>query len=772
MSHPSSSVCPACGTPSDTESSGACPRCLMLAAMEPTAHSAEAMHHPPPSIAAVQAAFPQLEILALIGQGGMGCVFKARQPKLNRFVALKLLPASLAERDAAFAGRFEREGQLLARLHHPNIVAVHDSGTSDEFFYLIMEHVDGVNLRQAMRARRFTPMQALAIVPHICDALQFAHDEGVLHRDIKPENILLDAKGRVKLADFGIAKLLGAADSPSTNAAPGDSGLTQSGTALGTPSYMSPEQRDTPADVDHRADIFSLGVVFYELLTGELPTGKFAPPSAKSDADPRVDAIVQQALEKERDLRQHSASEMKTQVETANATARDPALSHKSPKPSVWPTAILHAVLFALITTLFFITIPKFVGIFHDMGAPLPVASSLILKLGQLGSVLALPLVAGANVGFCFLARALGGRRGLRIWSGAVILGLVTIVATIGATLFFPMQRIVTKLNSHSGAAPSASAKESAPGSMESWSYTLRHWSAERFAQWSKVATSERRQWSEGISFEQAGGVVTVTGPRERARRIATMLRAQDQPEVKSPLDLPLLNMPPGFFLQMTLPVLMQQDDFAKSLLTDRLLDSLNRESVTAPQLSRALSAHVLELERAVIVNNGATFESIVHSPGASVFYDVTIPCADQPGNPLTLRIERTTQQMGTQSRVAGLAPWLIAEAKLQSSAPLAEGAAHLEKEEPAKRSEALPDEEPLHGELEVAFKEYKRLLTALREAAFELDLAGVSVDSETEAQDRRAVIKTRCDQLAEQTATLREKILALGKRAAEGRAR
>ena len=169
----------------------------------------EAARQPPPSIETVQAAFPQLEVLEFIGQGGMGWVFKARQPKLNRFVALKLLPSSLAERDVSFAGRFEREGQLLARLHHPNIVAVHDSGAAGGFFYLLMEFVEGVNLRQAMRSSRFTPTQALAIVPHICDALQFAHDEGVLHRDIKPENILLDAKGRVKLADFGIAKLIG-----------------------------------------------------------------------------------------------------------------------------------------------------------------------------------------------------------------------------------------------------------------------------------------------------------------------------------------------------------------------------------------------------------------------------------------------------------------------------------------------------------------------------------------------------------------------------------
>ncbi len=284
--------------------------------MEPTEPSSWAA--PVPGLKKVREAFPQLEIVELVGQGGMGWVFKARQPKLDRLVALKLLPASLAERDAAFAGRFEREGQLLARLHHPNIVAVHDSGRAGDFFYLLMEYVDGVNLREAMRSCRFTAAQALAIVPHICDALQFAHDEGVLHRDIKPENILLDGKGRVKLADFGIAKLLGdrAEEMPGW---PLEGNLTQGGAVLGTPNYMAPEQRLTPADVDHRADIYSLGVVFYELLTGELPTGSIPVPSAKSAADPRVDAIVQQALEQERTRRQHSAGEMKNQVTQLDA---------------------------------------------------------------------------------------------------------------------------------------------------------------------------------------------------------------------------------------------------------------------------------------------------------------------------------------------------------------------------------------------------------------------------------------------------------------------
>jgi serine/threonine protein kinase len=255
-----SKSCPQCGAAvPDDAPGGFCPKCLMIQAAASTGGdglSAEAKS--PPSLEAVRAAFPQLEILQVIGQGGMGAVFKARQPKLNRFVALKILPERLAA-DPAFAERFAREGQMLARLNHPDIVAIHDFGECGGFFYLVMEYVDGVNLRQALRAGGFTPQQALGIVPKICEALQYAHEEGVLHRDIKPENILLDTKGRVKIADFGIAKFAreNASGQP----------LTGAGATLGTPHYMAPEQIERPSDVDHRADIYSLGVVFYELLT-------------------------------------------------------------------------------------------------------------------------------------------------------------------------------------------------------------------------------------------------------------------------------------------------------------------------------------------------------------------------------------------------------------------------------------------------------------------------------------------------------------------------
>jgi serine/threonine protein kinase len=332
--------CPKCGAAvPDSAAEGLCTRCLLAAAAAPTEAGQPSGTRPTvPPLERIAAAFPQLEILELIGAGGMGAVFKARQPKLDRYVALKVLPEALA-RDPAFAERFQREGRVLARLNHPNIVTVHDFGQSGDFFYLMMEYVDGVNLRQAMRAGRFTPAQALALVPRICEALQFAHDEGVLHRDIKPENILLDARGRVKIADFGIAKLLG-----ETRA---DVSLTATGAAIGTPQYMAPEQIERPADVDHRADIYSLGVVFYELLTGELPLGRFAPPSAKTDLDARIDEIVLRALTKERELRQQSAREVKTEIEGVTARGDVPSSSPPSLTESTHVAPLWQLSLFA-----------------------------------------------------------------------------------------------------------------------------------------------------------------------------------------------------------------------------------------------------------------------------------------------------------------------------------------------------------------------------------------------------------------------------------------
>jgi predicted Ser/Thr protein kinase len=316
--------CPECGTELPANApEGLCPRCLMESARQETkqtgnADSEVASDVPtsntppgkfvPPKPDELAGQFPHLEIIELLGQGGMGAVYRARQKHLDRLVALKILPPEVKQ-EAAFAERFTREARSLARLNHPHIVTVYDFGhTEDGLYFFIMEFVEGTDLRQVIRTAELSPREALSIVPQICEALQFAHDEGIVHRDIKPENILLDKKGRVKIADFGLAKIV---DSPATVYK-----LTQAGQRMGTPHYMAPEQIEHPDQVDHRADIFSLGVVFYEMLTNELPIGRFPPPSKKVQVDVRLDDVVLRTLEKEPDRRYQYASEVRADVET------------------------------------------------------------------------------------------------------------------------------------------------------------------------------------------------------------------------------------------------------------------------------------------------------------------------------------------------------------------------------------------------------------------------------------------------------------------------
>ena len=399
--------CPKCKSAIFADAPGGlCPHCLLqFVAISTGGADFPLEDRSPPDLEIIRAAFPQLEILELIGQGGMGAVYKARQPKLDRIVALKILPMRLA-RESSFAERFEREGRLLARLNHPNIVGVYDFGQTNGLYYLIMEYVDGVNLRQALGSARFTPQQALNVIPKICEALQFAHDEGVLHRDIKPENILLDTKGRVKIADFGIAKFAGVDDK---------TGLTATGAMIGTPHYMAPEQIERPAEVDHRADIFSLGVVFYEMLTGELPLGRFAAPSERfSTVDTRID-VVMRALEKDRERRQQSAKEVRTQVEMLS----DPSSSNRRPSgassnrpPIINPDALFQGnsarPTIAIAMVLASIVIPISIAVQQE--GP---SDRLIFSLGLISAWLSIP---GTLLGIIHLdyLRQSGSRSGLR----------------------------------------------------------------------------------------------------------------------------------------------------------------------------------------------------------------------------------------------------------------------------------------------------------------------------------------------------------------------
>src|SRR6266567_3098343 len=235
--------CPQCGAPLPSGAlEGLCPACLLKQGAAETATGPEGASFQPPSVEEVARLFPHLEILAFIGKGGMGAVYKARQPALDRLIALKILPPQVAG-GPGFAERFNREARALAKLNHPNIVGVHEFGQANGMPFFIMEFVDGPNLRQLERAGKLSPREALQIVPQICEALQFAHDEGIVHRDIKPENILLDKKGRVKIADFGLAKLLG----QDAN----DHLLTATHQVMGTLRYMAPEQMLGTREVDH-----------------------------------------------------------------------------------------------------------------------------------------------------------------------------------------------------------------------------------------------------------------------------------------------------------------------------------------------------------------------------------------------------------------------------------------------------------------------------------------------------------------------------------------
>jgi len=345
---------------------GLCPECLIKSGFNTgtapgTGRSGSFVA---PDVEELRPLFPQLEILELIGKGGMGAVYKVRQPALDRFVALKILPAHAAT-DPGFADRFNREARALARLQHPRIVAVHDFGVAGDLHYLVMEYVDGPNLRQVQRNGRLTPAQALRIVPEICDALQFAHDHGIVHRDIKPENLLLDRGGHVKITDFGIAKMMGPEAETMS--------LTGAVDVIGTPHYMAPEQIETPGTVDHRADIYSLGVVFYELLTGELPLGRFAAPSSRVQLDVRLDEVVLRSLEKEPDRRYQQVSQVKTRLDTiAGSPGPSNVLTRMRQRPI---TAVPAMALYMLQTLFVVISAQLFVVTPLDAASPIGMPS-------------------------------------------------------------------------------------------------------------------------------------------------------------------------------------------------------------------------------------------------------------------------------------------------------------------------------------------------------------------------------------------------------------
>lgn len=284
------------------------------------AHADNISDWQPPEVATLQKLLPRHGITAFIARGGMGAVYKGVQHALNRTVAIKILPLdAVAEGGPNFAKRFKHEAQAMARLSHPAIVTVFEAGeTEDGLLYFVMEHIEGTDLAHILQTEgRLEPARVIPIITTVCEALAFAHEEGVIHRDIKPSNVMIDKRGRVKVADFGLAKTLNTEKSPLTNTA----------MQMGTADFIAPEAMTPGMEVDQRADIYAVGVMLYQLLTGHLPRGKFDLPSTiDPQLNVRFDEIVNRALQSDRQKRYSSAMEMKVAVEGASPASAAAAL--------------------------------------------------------------------------------------------------------------------------------------------------------------------------------------------------------------------------------------------------------------------------------------------------------------------------------------------------------------------------------------------------------------------------------------------------------------
>lgn len=245
--------------------------------------------------------------LLKIGEGGMAYVFRGIQESLQRPVAIKLLINDLS-RDEEARRRFDRESYIIARLTHPNIIHVIDRGISaDEMPYFVMEYVEGVDLGTASKINEISHTDKIDIIIQLLKALSYAHKNNVIHRDIKPENILIDESGNVKILDFGIAQFY-EEQRELTN-------QTTSGTVMGTYNYMSPEQRESSDNVTERSDLFSVGVVMYELFTGKIPTGVFPEPfRLNADISPELNKLILCCLNQDPDLRPESAEQLKNDL--------------------------------------------------------------------------------------------------------------------------------------------------------------------------------------------------------------------------------------------------------------------------------------------------------------------------------------------------------------------------------------------------------------------------------------------------------------------------
>ena len=275
----------------------------------------------PPEPEEIAELLPNFEVLSFIAKGGMGAVYLAKQKSLDREVAIKILPRNFGE-DLEFRTSFESEAKSMAKLNHPNLIGIYDFGEIDGMLYIVMEMVHGSSLYHASYGKKIDPVEAGRIICEICHGLDNAHQQGILHRDIKPANILLNDQLSPKIGDFGLARLVGDHESD---------------TAFGTPGYTAPEVVHNPSAVDESTDLYSVGVMLYELLTSKLPEKPYMPAANLAQCDPRFDDIIRKAMNPNPILRFRTAKSMAEAIDTILSEKKSPTVSNRlvtSPSPA------------------------------------------------------------------------------------------------------------------------------------------------------------------------------------------------------------------------------------------------------------------------------------------------------------------------------------------------------------------------------------------------------------------------------------------------------